>query len=166
MRACRLERPVRIREPGLAPMLLLETIVGLTTEPHIAEALHHLEHHDRIEYLTLTEVDTQRHRLRAFSDKGTECAIAIPRTQRLANGAVLLLEADRAVVVRMQEVQWLTLAPRDAPAALELGYFAGNMHWKVEFDGALLRVALQGPVESYLERLSHFIADGRICRTA
>jgi urease accessory protein len=101
-----------------------------------------------------------------FTDKGTECAIAIPRTQRLANGAVLLLEADRAVVVRMQETQWLTVAPRDAAAALELGYFAGNMHWKVEFDGTLLRIALQGPVESYLERLAHFIADGRVSRTA
>jgi urease accessory protein len=146
-------------------MLRLENIVGLSTEPHIAEALHHLEHHDRVEHLTLTEADTQRHRLRAFTDKGTECAIALPRTQRLANGAVLLLEANRAVVVRMQEAQWLTLAPRDTAAALELGYFAGNMHWKVEFDGTLLRIALQGPVDSYLERLSHFIADGRVART-
>jgi urease accessory protein len=40
------------------------------------------------------------------------------------------------------------------------------MHWKVEFDGTLLRIALQGPVDSYLERLSHFIADGRASRTA
>ena len=147
-------------------MLRLENIVGLSTEPHMAEALHHLEHHGRVEYLTLTEADTQRHRLRAFTDKGTECAIAIPRTQRLTNGAVLLLEADRAVVVRMQETPWLTLVPRDTAAALELGYFAGNMHWKVEFDGTLLRIALQGPVDSYLERLSHFIADGRVSRTA
>jgi urease accessory protein len=147
-------------------MLRLENIVGLSTEPHTAEALHHLEHQGRVEYLTLTEADTQRHRLRVFTDKGTECAIAIPRTQRLVNGAVLLLEADRAVVVRMQETQWLTLAPRDTAAALELGYFAGNMHWKVEFDASLLRIALQGPVESYLERLSHFFTDGRVSRTA
>jgi urease accessory protein len=145
-------------------MLILDNIVGLATEPHIAEALHHLEHHDEVEYLTLTEADTQRHRLRVLTDRGTECAIAIPRTQRLANGAVLLLEADRAIVVRMQELHWLALRPRDAPAALELGYFAGNMHWKVEFEGTLLRVALQGPLESYLERLAHFIADGRVAR--
>jgi urease accessory protein len=147
-------------------MLRLESIVGLTTEPRVAEALHHLEHHGRVEYLTLTEADTQRHRLRVFTDKGTECAIAIPRTQHLTNGAVLLLEAERAVVVRMQETQWLELSPRDTAAALELGYFAGNMHWKVEFDGTLLRIALQGPVESYLERLSHFIADGRVSHNA
>jgi urease accessory protein len=143
-------------------MLKLEKIVGLTTEVRIAEALHDLEHHDQIEYLTLTEADTQRHRLRVFTDRGTECAIALPRTQHLTNGAVLLLEADRAVVVRMTDVAWLALRPRDAAAALELGYFAGNMHWKVEFAGELLRVALQGPVESYLERLSHLMKDGRV----
>jgi urease accessory protein len=64
----------------------------------------------------------------------------------------------------MQELQWLTLQARDAAAALELGYFAGNMHWKVEFDGERLRIALQGPVETYLERLAHLLEDGRAVR--
>jgi urease accessory protein len=155
---------VDIRELPPAPMLLLDNIVGLTTEPHIAEALHELEHRHAVEYLALTEADTQRHRLRVLTDRGTECAIAIPRTQRLINGAVLLLEKDRAIVVRIQDMRWLALQPRDAAAALELGYFAGNMHWKVEFDGAQLRIALQGPLDSYLERLAHFIADGRVAR--
>ena len=51
-------------------------------------------------------------------------------------------------------------------AALELGYFAGNMHWKVAFDGERLRIAVQGPVESYLERLAHLLRDGRVSRVA
>jgi urease accessory protein len=157
-------RPVQTGQP--APMLRLETILGLVTAPDIAEALHHLEHHGRVEYLTLSEADTQRHRLRALTDRGTECAIALPRHQHLSNGAVLLLEKDRAVVVRMQALQWLTLQPRDAAAALELGYFAGNMHWKVEFDGERLRIALQGPVETYLERLGHLLGDGRAARAS
>ena len=147
-------------------MLKLEAILGLATEVDIADALHHLEDHGQVEYLTLSEADTQRHRLRALTDRGTECAIALPRHQHLSNGAVLLLEKDRAVVVRMQESQWLVLQPRDAQAALELGYFAGNMHWKVEFDGERLRIAVQGPVESYLERLAHLLRDGRVSRVA
>jgi urease accessory protein len=77
-----------------------------------------------------------------------------------------LLEEDRAVVVRMLETQWLVLQPRDAEAALELGYFAGNMHWKVGFEGERLRVAVQGPVETYLERLAHLMRDGRVSRVA
>lgn len=145
-------------------MLLLDRIVGHASDPRIADALHHVEHHHGVEYLTLSEVDTQRHRLRATTDRGTECAIALPRVERLANGAVLLLDHDRAVVVRMQETPWLTLTPRDTAAALELGYFAGNMHWKVEFDGATLRIALHGLLDSYLERLSPMLADGRVIR--
>lgn len=143
-------------------LLRLDHIVGLATEPQVAEALHHLEHHDRVEYLTLSEADTQRHRLRALTDRGTECAIALPRHQYLSNGAVLLLEEERAIVVRMLETQWLTLQPQDAAAALELGYFAGNMHWKVEFAGERLRIAVQGPVESYLERLEHLMQSERV----
>jgi urease accessory protein len=149
---------------GSGSLLKLDRILGLAGDPGIATALHHVEHHDGVEYLVLSQTDTQRHRLRATTDRGSECAIAIPRTQRLSHGAVLLLEHDRAIVVQMHEAQWLTLEPRDADAALELGYFAGNMHWKVEFAGPLLRIAVQGTQESYLERLAHLIADGRVRR--
>lgn len=145
-------------------MIKIDHIAGTATQPDIAEALHQLEHHGRVEYVTLSPADTQRHRLRVLTDRGTECAISVPRTQRLENGAVLLLEPERAIVVRMDQVQWLTLRAHDAPAALELGYFAGNMHWKVEFEGDLLRIALQGPVNSYLERLAHLMQGGRIVR--
>jgi urease accessory protein len=145
-------------------MIKIDHIVGTAMEPAIAEALHELEHHNAVEYVTLNPADTQRHRLRVMTDRGTECAIAVPRTQRLENGSVLLLEPDRAIVVRMGEIHWLVLGAADAASALQLGYFAGNMHWKVEFEGELLRIALQGPVESYLERLSHLMQDGRITR--
>lgn len=143
-------------------MVKLETIIGLASEPRLAEALHDLEHRNAVEYLTLSQADTQRHRLRALTDRGTECAIAIPRTQHLVNGAVLLLEHTRAIVVRMREVDWLELEAADIDGALELGYFAGNMHWKVEFEGTHLRIALQGPRESYLDRLSHLLQTRRI----
>jgi urease accessory protein len=149
---------------GVSTVLLLEGIVGVATEAPIAEALHRLEHEGAVEYLTLTEADTQRHRLRAFTDRGSECAIALPRTQHLSNGAVLLLDQNRAVVVRMQETQWLALQPFDAQAAMQLGYFAGNMHWKVEFAGKLLRIAVQGPLESYVDRLAHLLQNGRVVR--
>ena len=143
-------------------MLKLDHVVGFASEPRIAEALHELEHRNGVEHLVLSAADTQRRHFRALTDRGTECAVALPRTQRLGDGAVLLLEPFRAVVVRMHEPEWLTLVPRDPAAALELGYFAGNMHWKVQMDGDRLRVALQGPAESYLERLEHLLADGRV----
>lgn len=145
-------------------MLKIDHIVGLTTDDDLAEALHALEHRGAVEYLTLSPADTLRHRLRALTDRGTECAIVLPRAQHLTNGAVLLLDAGRAVVVRMTHSDWLVLEPRDAATALELGYCAGNMHWKVEFAGSRLRIAVQGPVESYLERVAHLMRSGRAVR--
>ena len=52
-------------------MLKLESIVGAATEPSIADRLHDLGHHGRVEYLTLSQEDTHRHRLRAATDAGT-----------------------------------------------------------------------------------------------
>jgi urease accessory protein len=142
-------------------MLKLDNIIGAATDPAIAERLHRLGHHGKVEYLSLSREDTQRHRMRASTDSGTECAVVLDRAQQLFNGAVLMLTDERAVVVRMRETEWLTLAPRDTACALELGYFAGNMHWAVRFEGAWLRIALQGQPDRYLERLQPFIEDGR-----
>jgi urease accessory protein len=142
-------------------MLKLEDIIGVATNPSIAERLHHLGHHGKVEYLSLSSEDAQRHRMRASTDSGSECAVVLDRAQQLFNGAVLMLSDERAVLVCMRETECLTLAPRDRASALELGYFAGNMHWAVRFEGAWLRIALQGPADRYLERLQPFIADGR-----
>jgi urease accessory protein len=145
-------------------MLRLERILGHASDAAIAEALHHVDHRGGVEYVTLEAIDTRRHRLRVHTDRGTDCAIALSRDEHLSDGAVLLLEHDRAVVVRMRDAQWLVLEPRDAAAALELGYFAGNMHWKVEFVGPRLRVAVDGPLERYLERISGYVESARVRR--
>jgi urease accessory protein len=143
-------------------MLRLESIVGLATDATLAERLHHLEHDGKVEYILLSGEDTARRRLHVATDRGTDCAILLPRSDRLVNGAVLLLERDRAIVVRLKEEAWLGLVPRDTAAAIELGYFAGNMHWPVRFEGTTLCIALHGPVQGYLERLDHLLKDGRI----
>lgn len=147
-------------------MQKLEYIVGQASDPEIADRLHRLQHADRVEYLDLEPEDMQRHRLRITGDQGTEYAIAIPRREMLTDGAVLMLGAEKAVVVRSREQNWLRLKASDPATALELGYFAGNMHWKVRFDGPVLEIALQGPEADYLTRLADFLADGRIERAS
>ena len=139
-------------------------IVGFASEPALAERLHRLGHAGRVEYLPLELQDVHRRRLRAATDRGTECLVALPRDQTLADGAVLVLEEDRAIVVRLAEERWLALAPRDAAAALELGYFAGNLHWRVRFEGQRLLIALEGPEDDYLARLAPFLEDRRARR--
>ena len=136
-------------------------IIGFASDPALAERLHEIGHADRIEQILLDTDDVHRRRLRARTDKGRDCLIALPLDQPLGDGAVLALEQDWAIVVRLAEEHWLKLAPRDEAAALVLGYFAGNLHWRVKFQDARLLVALEGPKEDYLARLRLFLDDGR-----
>lgn len=142
-------------------MLRLTRILGNASEPEIAERLHDCSHHGRVETITLDPADTARKRLRLTTDAGTDCAIALSRAEHLENGSVLLLERDRAIVVRMRETEWLRLSPEGTAAALELGYFCGNLHWRVRFDGPILEVALDGPRQNYLDRLGAHLESGK-----
>jgi urease accessory protein len=143
-------------------MQKLESIIGRTSDPIIAEQLHTLEHAGLVEYVALRPEDMQRHRLRVMGDQGTEYAIAIPRTQLLTDGVVLMLEPQKAVVVHAEEQHWLRVRARTLPVALELGYLAGNMHWKVRFERDILEIALQGLEDDYLVRLGDLMASGQI----
>jgi urease accessory protein len=145
-------------------MLRLNRILGQASDPEFFDRLHHLQHDGRVERIVIGSEDAARHRLRVLTDAGTECAVSLPRDQRLANGSILLLEPERAIIVTMREEEVLRLVPTDAAAALELGYFAGNMHWAVRFQGSELHILLHGPAEAYLDRLDPLLAGGRIVR--
>ena len=143
-------------------MITITGILGTASDPSLADRLHHLEHDDRVEILVVGNEDTSRRRLRGKTDKGTDVAIALERSDQLVDGAVLLLEETRAIVLRKAEQRWLRLTPRDADAALEAGYCAGNHHWKVRFEPGALLIATQGPAEHYVDRLEHLVEAGRI----
>lgn len=140
----------------------LESVIGTVDDPELADRLHHLSHTGRVETITLAHDDMGRRRLRATSDAGTDYAIVLARDQALRNGAVLYLDDERAVVVRLQEQRWLTLEPVDLSIALQLGYHAGNMHWRVRFEGARLKIALDGEAAGYLARLEPLLSSERI----
>ena len=143
-------------------MRVIDRIVGSRLDPKIAHRLHHLDHHHAVDILAISSADIARRRLRATTRGGEEIAIALPRDEILFDGAVLVLDPDSALVVRVGAERWLRLAPRDKAAALELGYHAGNLHWRVRFDGEDLLVALEGPLEDYLARLGGLTEAGRV----
>ncbi len=143
-------------------VLRIEGIVGQASDPALHGALHRLEHAGAVEYVTLGPDDMLRRRLRVTTDRGNECAIALAREDKLFDGAVLVLDRDRAVVVRAAATHWLAVAPSDVAAALELGYCSGNMHWRVAFAGPMLRIAMNGPKADYLARLAPLIEAGRV----
>jgi len=142
-------------------MIRVDSVIGQAADPAVAERLHALRHTGSIEYVVLEPADTARRRLRVETDQGTDCAIALPRDAELGDGAVLYLSEDRAVVVRLEALHWLTIEPRDTAAALALGYHCGNLHWKVEFSDGCLRVALEHDKARYLARLDAYLEDGR-----
>jgi urease accessory protein len=143
-------------------MLRLDSVIGARTDPGLHDRLHDLEHHGALEVVKVAVGDLDRRRLLARTENGEEVAITLPRDQKLFDGAVLLLDQERGIVVRAGEQRWLRLSPRLASDALELGYHAGNLHWRVRFDGDDLLVSLDGPAATYVARIEPMIAGGRV----
>jgi urease accessory protein len=143
-------------------MLRLAGVIGHRDDPAIAVRLHELGHRDRIEYLVVPPGEAERRRLRWATDKGTDCAISLARDERLADGAVLLLERERAIVVHVGEQLAWRVRPRDSEAALLLGWHAGHLHWRVRFDGRDLMVLLDGPEADYRDRIAALIEAGAV----
>ncbi len=143
-------------------MLTVTRILGTATDPSLADKLHRLEHAHRVETLLVERDDALRRRLRATTDKGTDIAIALDQGERLTDGAVLFLDEARAIVLRLNEERWLRLKPRDADAALELGYCAGNNHWPVRYEPGGILIAMRGPAKDYLARLEPLLEDKKI----
>lgn len=151
-----------IKNIGNATLITYTNIIGNAADKALSEQLHTLEHLRKVDYLTLSSDDIQRKRLKATSSNGIECGITLARDQSLYSGAILQLNDQYALVVRSASVNWLSCTPKDSAAALELGYFAGNMHWPVRFNGSTLKVELKGKVSDYEDRLMHLIKAGRI----
>ena len=143
-------------------MLRIDHVLGSRVEARFADALHDLEHQGAVDLLSLAPGDISRRRLRARTRGGEDLAISLPRDQSLFDGAVLLLEPARAIVVRVNAERWLRLSPRSLADAVELGYHAGNLHWRVRFAGESLLVALEAPVDDYVARLGGLVAERRV----
>lgn len=143
-------------------MHLATEIVGNIADPGMGARLHRLDHAGGVETITLPRADLARRRLKATTDKGAPIAVALPRSQRLSDGAILVMSDDRAVVVRVEPESWLRLRPADAAAALAVGYHAGNLHWRVGFDGGDLLVALEHDEKQYRDRLGDLVAEGKV----
>jgi urease accessory protein len=142
-------------------MEVYAAILADAADPATAEALHRLDHAHAVDVLRVPREDLARRRLRGVTEGGREVAVALPREATLFDGAVLRLDAEGALVVRVEAEAWMRLRPADAAAALALGYQAGNLHWRVRFDGADLLVALDGPEAGYRARIAPLLASGR-----
>lgn len=143
-------------------MITVTRVLGRASELPLAEELHRLEHEDGIEFLVIDQDDMPRRRLRCKTDRGTDITIALGSGDRLIDGAVLLLDKSRAIVVRVAPERWLRIKPLGSDAALEAGYCAGNHHWRVRFEPGAVLVAMHGPADDYLSRLDPLLKSRKI----
>lgn len=143
-------------------MILINKVLGHASDPDIADKLHQLEHQDGVERITLSTSDTQRRRLRVVTDKGTDCAITLDRTASLENGSVLYMNGEQAIVIELEELPWLVLEADSVEAALELGFLAGHLHWRVKFDKGMLLVAIEQAEQVYLDRLENHLKSNSV----
>lgn len=141
-------------------MQIYSDILGTAADFH--DALHRLEHAHAVDVLRMEQGDLSRRRLRATTEAGTEVAIALSRDQKLFDGAVLALSDNAALVVRVEAEHWLTLQASDQAAALKLGYFCGNLHWRVRFEGDAVLVAVDTEERLYLDRLEPMLISGAV----
>jgi urease accessory protein len=142
--------------------LNIDHVLGSRLEPAFSERLHRLEHHNAVDVVQLSDADLEQRQLVATTRGGQELAIALPRHQKLFDGAVLLLDDIRAIVVHATNRRWLRLEPRSISDAIELGYHVGNLHWRVRFEGEILFVAIEGRPENYAARLGELIWSRRV----
>ena len=143
-------------------MLKLHGIIGNVGDASIANNLHALEHRNAVEILYVPDADGGRRRLRLTTDHGTDCALVLKRDETLTDGAVVLMEPTRAIVVRMRVPKTLTLKPIGVEAAICLGWHAGNLHWRVTIRGEDLLVLLDGPEADYLARIKPLLEAGSV----
>jgi urease accessory protein len=143
-------------------MLRIDRVLGSRLESVFSDQIHRLEHRGLVDVVQIPVADLARRRLLATTRAGEELAIALPREQKLFDGAILLIDGERAIVVRAATERWMRLEPRSISDAIELGYHAGNLHWRVRFQGEALFVAMEGRLEDYTARLNAMISERRV----
>jgi urease accessory protein len=108
------------------------------------------------------EAHLGRRRFKVVGSDGQEYGLALPRSVQLSDGAVLALDASRAVVVEAAQRPTLRLCPTSTEGALQLGFHAGHLHWRVTLGSDELAVALEGPPDEYLDRIRPWLDSGAI----
>lgn len=143
-------------------MLRLHGVVGHETDPAFRTRLHELEHHGSIELLFVPPDEVGRKRFRLVTDRGTDCAVSLDRDEQLSNGALLHIDEHTAIIARFGHQSVWRLRAANAAVALKLGWNAGNLHWRVRFEGDCLVVLLDAPLADYRARLAHLLDEGGI----
>ena len=140
----------------------LVEVVGHRSDDDVHDRLHDLEHRGLVVRLVLPTAELGRRRFKVTGSDGREYGVALDREAALRDGSVLRLDGDGAVVVEVEEPATLTVRATSLEGALQLGWHAGHLHWRVRMEDDLLVVLLDGPVEDHLARIRPWLDRGAV----
>ena len=111
-----------------------------------------------VEHLVVESAEAARPRLRRRTDCGTDVGVDLPRGAYLRDGAVLLDDGERIIVVeRKREDAAIVRFPRSLTreeliaAAIRLGHAFGNQHVALEVDEGEVRIPVTTSRDVVLE---------------
>src|SRR5258708_25076866 len=96
---------------GYLGMLRIDHVLGSRLEPAFSEEIHRLEHSGAVDVVNIPVTDLARRRLLATTRGGEELAIALPRHEKLFDGAILLIDGERPIVGRAPTDRCVRLVP-------------------------------------------------------
>ncbi len=137
-------------------------IVGHHSDEAIHDRLHELDDAGRVVRLVVPAKELGRRRFKVTGSDGQEYGIALGRDTELRNGSVLSMDDERAFVVEALESETLTLRPTSLEGAIQLGWHAGHLHWRVRMQDDTMTVLLDAPRNDYLVRIASWLDRGAI----
>jgi urease accessory protein len=137
-------------------------VIGHSSDVEFHDLLHELQRGGRVARLHVPTAELGRRRFKAVDQNGVEYGVALARGDVLRDGSVLLLSAERAVVVDAEAPQTLKLRALTVEGGVQLGWHAGHLHWRVRMDEDTMTVLLDAPREEYLARIESWVAAGAI----
>ena len=93
-------------------MLRIDRVLGSRLESAFSDEIHRLENSGAVDVVNIPIADLARRRLLATTRAGEELAIALPRHQKLFDGAVLLIDSPPSRATRS-----MLRTPRSARSA-------------------------------------------------
>lgn len=112
------------------------------------------------EIVQISRTEAERVRMRKTSNKGNDVAITLPQNAHLKNGDVLLLTADRMIVVEITPEKVAVVSFKSIPndhlfeTAVRIGHTIGNLHRPIRLEDNKIFIPIQADSElDLLKRL-------------
>ena len=136
-------------------MKIYTDIIDAKKFPDLRNTIHNLRDQGHADTIRLKSSDLCRRRFTCETELGKKVGISLPRRLKLFDGAALEVTKNYSLSISVEPEDWISLRASNPGNALKLGYFCGNLHWTVRFDGEILKIAIADNLDTYLDRIEN-----------